>query len=402
MADETDIDFAVKPEEEDDPEAGLFGSTSGGMLKSLSTELGRSRDQAVQSRKALWDAYGASLRARRSGELDKSDRIINALQAFATPRRGGVWQDLNALNTQLSTDTRANRKAASEREASLAEMGFKRDMDLASLGEKYDTEGRNLRSGVLTTQMKGEAALAKANAAAAARGDVVFDSLGRARERDTGAIIPIPGQGSGFTDETRNGVVGYKDPSGKWTPYPETAQPTRGLPGRLAQVEEDDIAALGALSSSQADVSALQQQIKDKSLDLSLLGNVANTAKNALGIGGEEGAKYATFKTTLEKLRNDSLLLAKGVQTEGDAQRAWNALFSSISDPVVVAAQLAKVAEINRRSAQLKATRIQQRRKERGLQPTDLSGYIDVPSAVTGGATSGAPVDLGQFYKKGN
>jgi hypothetical protein len=27
---------------------------------------------------------------------------------------------------------------------------------------------------------------------------------------------------------------------------------------------------------------------------------------------------------TLEKLRNNYLLLAKGVQTEGDAQRAWN------------------------------------------------------------------------------
>ncbi len=392
MEDDDELDFAAKPTD-DDTEDESAGSLVGGpdqwgsFITSVTRANRQEAEQRVRSRRTLWDSYAQALRDSRTGELSRTDRIINALQAFGTPRRGGVWNDLAAMNERIIGDDRENRKLRREREDLLRDTAFKGELDLDELGAKYGLENQKA-----TVTLAGKAM------AASGKSNIAFDALGRARDKKTGAIIDVPGQNTGFRDEVRGGVKGQVDPTGKWTPYPENAQPNRGLPDRLAQTEEEDIGALGTMSSTQADVTEIQRQIANGELDLSLIGNTANSVKNALGIGGEEGAKYATFKTTLEKLRNDSLLLAKGVQTEGDAQRAWNALFSSISDPKVVSAQLAKIAEINRRSAQLKATRIQQRRKERGLQPIDLSPYVNVPSAVSSNPTG--PLDLNAFWKK--
>jgi hypothetical protein len=143
MEDEEDVDFAVRPEEEDEDTGGAFGDV-GGVLQGLSGELTRSREQAIRSRKALWDGYAEALRARRTGELDKTDRIINALQTFGKPRRGGVWHDLAAMNEQVVTDTRSNRKASREREDAIREAELRGEMDLASLAEKYDLKGIDL------------------------------------------------------------------------------------------------------------------------------------------------------------------------------------------------------------------------------------------------------------------
>ena len=74
------------------------------------------------------------------------------------------------------------------------------------------------------------------------------------------------------------------------------------------------------------------------------------SARNTLGISNENSQNLATFKATLEKLRNDSLRLNKGVQTDGDAQRAWDELLANINDTKVVSKRLKEIQGLNERA----------------------------------------------------
>lgn len=60
----------------------------------------------------------------------------------------------------------------------------------------------------------------------------------------------------------------------------------------------------------------------------------------------------------MERLRNESLRLNAGVQTEGDAQRAWNELFGNLNDESVVKAQLQRIQQLNNRAIQFRQGRL--------------------------------------------
>ncbi len=55
---------------------------------------------------------------------------------------------------------------------------------------------------------------------------------------------------------------------------------------------------------------------------------------------------------------NDSILLAKGVQTEGDAQRAADAILAAPKDTQAVKERLLELKKINERSKDLQFSRI--------------------------------------------
>ncbi len=67
--------------------------------------------------------------------------------------------------------------------------------------------------------------------------------------------------------------------------------------------------------------------LADGKLDLSILDRVKKSASELLDTPMTEAQRNAVrFSLDMEKMRNDKLLEAKGVQTEGDAQRAMNAI----------------------------------------------------------------------------
>jgi hypothetical protein len=111
--------------------------------------------------------------------------------------------------------------------------------------------------------------------------------------------------------------------------------------------------ALSVAEGLDGQLAKYEGMIGDGSLDLGPVDNIASTARNALGVSSPNSRNYADFRAALEKMRNDSLRLNKGVQTEGDAQRAWNELTASINDPQVVKQRLATIRELNKRAIQL-------------------------------------------------
>lgn len=155
------------------------------------------------------------------------------------------------------------------------------------------------------------------------------------------------------------------------------------LPTSALKMQQESLDVIGTASAINSDLSVISQQIAEGKLDLGPMSNMASSAMNATGFSSEASRNYASFKSTLEKLRNDSLRLNKGVQTEGDAQRAWNEIISNINDPALVRQRLAEVQKINQRAVDLRRLDIDTIRANFGAEPLDVSGYQNQPPALT-------------------
>jgi hypothetical protein len=103
------------------------------------------------------------------------------------------------------------------------------------------------------------------------------------------------------------------------------------------------------------------------------------------GMSTEESRNFATFKSNMERLRNESLRLNTGVQTDGDAQRAWNELFQNINDTKLVQQRLQEIQRINARGVELQKLKIDSVRANYGKGPMDVTPQTSVKPALDGG-----------------
>lgn len=185
-------------------------------------------------------------------------------------------------------------------------------------------------------------------------------------------------------------------------------QQVKPLPPGALKMQQESLDAIGTASSINADLDGLARQINDGKLSFGPVSNAFNAARNATGLSSEESRNFASFKSTLEKLRNDSLRLNKGVQTEGDAQRAWNELFQNINDTKLVQQRLQEVRALNDRAVQLRKLDIDTIRSNFNQDPMDYSNFTNQKAAV-GQTEASKPMPLqlgmrrnGYIYKGGN
>lgn len=157
------------------------------------------------------------------------------------------------------------------------------------------------------------------------------------------------------------------------------------LPAAALKMQQEGLDAIGTASSINADLDAVNKQIADGKLKFGPASNLINRGMNAAGMSSEESRNFASFQANMEKLRNDSLRLNKGVQTDGDAQRAWNELFSNINDTEVVKQRLAEIKRLNERAVDLRKLDIDNVRSNYGHDPLDTEKYTKVPTALNGG-----------------
>jgi hypothetical protein len=142
-------------------------------------------------------------------------------------------------------------------------------------------------------------------------------------------------------------------PGGPADPANKPQAQDKPLPVAALRLQLEAQEALSVAEGLDGQLSKYEGMIADGSLDLGPVDNVASQARNALGLSSPNSRNFADFRAALEKMRNDSLRLNKGVQTEGDAQRAWNELTASINDPQVVKQRLATIRDLNKRAIQL-------------------------------------------------
>ena len=159
---------------------------------------------------------------------------------------------------------------------------------------------------------------------------------------------------------------------------------SKPLPPSVVKAQAEDLDAIGTASAINADLGVVKQQLDSGKLKLGAVSNAVGIGLNKVGMSTENSRNLATFKSTLEKLRNDSLRLNKGVQTDGDAQRAWNELFANINDTGVVQQRLAEIENINRRAVELRKLNLDTMRAEYGKEPLDVSSFTSVAPALGG------------------
>lgn len=174
------------------------------------------------------------------------------------------------------------------------------------------------------------------------------------RGRPDGSLEPIPG--------------GPQDPA-----YLEQRERTkagaRPLPPTIQKMDEGDVEDIQGASNLARDLADMKRMLADEKFSTSLLSRGLYGAANLVNASGPEGRNYATFKATVERIRNDSLRLNKGVQTEGDAVRAGNELVANINDVETVKQRLAELESLNRRAAQERLMRLNRRREQNGAPP---------------------------------
>ena len=203
-------------------------------------------------------------------------------------------------------------------------------------------------------------------------------------------------QGKWQYDSARGGRVNVQ--TGEFEPIVQGGQPIgaasggKPLPAAALKLQQEEIDAVAGASGIDADLSAVEEQLKSGALKLGPVSNVVGKARNMAGVSNEQSRNLQTFQSTLERLRNESLRLNKGVQTDGDSQRAWNELLTNINDPGVVAQRLDEIRRLNQRAAQLRTLNVDTIRNNYGAPPLDLSGRTDVaPTLGAPSAPRGSP-----------
>jgi hypothetical protein len=103
------------------------------------------------------------------------------------------------------------------------------------------------------------------------------------------------------------------------------------MPPGIFSLLDKSIDNYNGLIGTSADVSEVINTLESGKLKLSPTDNFTNAFKTAAGKSDEASRAFTKFKSTLETLRNQSLRLNTGVQTEGDAVRALNEFLANYS-----------------------------------------------------------------------
>lgn len=158
------------------------------------------------------------------------------------------------------------------------------------------------------------------------------------------------------------------------------------LPPNALRLIKDETDAMDAAGTMNMILNRAKGRIENGSLNLSFFGNMGAKARNFTGANDESSRNYQTFISDLNRARNQSLLLNKGVQTEGDAQRAWDELLSNVNDEKLVLQRIKEIEEINARAIRLRRANVDMIRANYGADPMDFSARENAaPSAPASG-----------------
>lgn len=171
-------------------------------------------------------------------------------------------------------------------------------------------------------------------------------------------------------------IFNVKD--GTWIiPPKDTAdEKKKPLNATTAKIQNDSLSAINTAAGIDKNLSAFEKQIDEGRLNFGFFSNLINKARNGIGLSNEESNNYNSFATALEKLRNDSLRLNNGVQTEGDATRAWDELINNLNDENIVKQRLAEIRSYNQQAVEFHKAKINQAREDAGASPIEYDQFM--------------------------
>jgi hypothetical protein len=146
-------------------------------------------------------------------------------------------------------------------------------------------------------------------------------------------------------------------------------KPQRPLPASLQKAEDADFEAIDTATAVVSDIAPIINNLETGQLNLSRLNRAKMTAQAFVGSSDPEVLRFQELERNLTRFVNESLRLNKGVQTEGDAQRAaqeYQAAYSK-NDAKGMTAALKELEKINKRVAENRRKQIDRRRKSQNL-----------------------------------
>lgn len=149
---------------------------------------------------------------------------------------------------------------------------------------------------------------------------------------------------------------------------------TKVMPPATAALIQKDIDTLGSLKFTTSEVKSVLSDLKTGTLKLGLKNNFVNSFKTLSSSSTEGSRAYTRFNAVLEGLRNQSLRLNTGVQTEGDAVRALNEFMANYSryDTKTAVEQLDRVVQKFEAAEQSKRDVIKRTANRYGEDISDL------------------------------
>lgn len=351
---------------------GLMQTNTGrGILKQL---------QELESQKQLGAYRGAQITdlQRRADESNTRERALAALTQHMTQPNNSGFQNSTGAPVQMFQNEAELAAAASQHEKTSPGVPFQGQVNnpnttraLAAIADPSRAIPQILRqqeapkpTPALTPYQEQTLELRRRELAR--------------RESGTGASEPL----EAVMGTDGKPVLVPRSQAVNRTPATRNTNPPRALPASALRMQQEALDGIGTASSIGSDIASIEKQIDEGKLNLSLLQNVAGEVRNRIGVSDEQSRNFASFKATLEKMRNDSLRLNKGVQTEGDSVRAWNELVKNINDKDVVKQRLQEIQLINQRAAELRANDVNVIRENFGQPPLDISRYQNQPATV--------------------
>lgn len=168
------------------------------------------------------------------------------------------------------------------------------------------------------------------------------------------------------------------------------------LPAPALKMQNEALASMAGAKDISNNAKLLIDQVQNGQLELGPVENIISKGRNLVGLSNANSQNFANMNATLEKIRNDSLRLNKGVQTEGDAQRAFNEVLASLNDPVVFKNAMEKLNAINERGAELQRQMVMSTRENYNVAPYDFEKINSIQAGVNpemGAAVNETPRD---------
>jgi hypothetical protein len=154
---------------------------------------------------------------------------------------------------------------------------------------------------------------------------------------------------------------------------------TKPMPASALKMQQEELDAIGIAAKLDSTLAGIEQKLTDGKLQLGPIRNLAAMARNRAGMSTEQSKEFALLETALQSMRNDVLMMHKGVQTEGDAQRAMQTLMDNLNDPRVVTAQLARLRDLQQRAVALRQNNVALIRRNYEQPDIDMAPYAATP-----------------------
>lgn len=151
------------------------------------------------------------------------------------------------------------------------------------------------------------------------------------------------------------------------------------LPSQVLKDNNDSKDAITAINGMNSVFDTTERDLTNGNLNLGLFTNLLSAGKNYTGNSDAESQAFNNFKGNIEGLRNSYLALQKGMQTEGDAQRAMSQLMSSLNDPGVVKVRMAELRDLNRKALIEHQQRITNNYSESGKEAPGFDPNTNLP-----------------------